>query len=110
MLIPLRLWQGCTPLTKPLCLFFKGRKLLFAINESTKDLISVTIIDIVMDKIIEDAPLLLEPGLQIWDLTESSVVIFLLCNESSRTVAVMDIDRMEVDKPIKASIGLGYHD
>jgi YVTN family beta-propeller protein len=89
----------------------KDDKLLFAVNETTKEGTSVTIIDIATDRIIKDVPLLLEPGEQgLGHHGEFSRdgKFFFVCNEGGRTVSVMDVARMEVVKAIKAGMGAGH--
>lgn len=89
----------------------KDDKLLFAVNESTKEGTSVTIIDIATDRIIKDVPLLLEPGEQgLGHHGEFSRdgKFFFVCNEGGRTVAVMDVVGMEVVNTIKAGMGAGH--
>jgi hypothetical protein len=86
-------------------------KLLFAVNEATKEGTSVTIIDVVTDKIIKDVTLPLEPGEQrLGHHGEFSRdgSYFFVCNEGGKTVTVMDVAERKVVKTVKAGMGTGY--
>jgi len=90
----------------------KDGKLLYAVNETTKEGgTSITLIDSENDKIIKDIPVPLEAGEQgLGHHGEFSKdgKYFFFCNEGGRTVAVMDVARQEIVKTIKAGMGAGH--
>lgn len=87
-------------------------KLLYAVNETTKGSgTSITVIDSNSGKIIKDIPVPLEAGEQ--GLGHHGVFtkngkFFFSCNEGGRTVAVMDVDKQEIVKTLKAGMGAGH--
>lgn len=86
-------------------------KLLYAVNETTKEGTSVTVINGETDEIIKNISIPLgpgEPGLGHHGEFTRDGKYFFFCNEGGRTVAVIDTAKMEVVKTIKAGMGAGH--
>jgi len=87
------------------------RKLLYAVNETTKTGTSVTLIDAKTDEILKDIPIPLEarePGLGHHGEFTKDGKFFFVCNEGGRTVAVIDTAGKEVVKTLKTGMGAGH--
>jgi len=90
----------------------KDAKLLYAVNEAEKQgVTSVTIIDVLTDKVIKDVQIPLEAGetgsLHHGEFTKDGNYFFV-CNEGGRSVAIMDAAKLEIVKTIKAGPGAGH--
>ncbi len=90
----------------------KDGKLLYAVNEAEPGgKTSVTVIDGTTDKIVTDIPIPLESGeqgsLHHGEFTKGGKYFFV-CNEGGRTVAIIDTDKLEVIKTLKAGMGAGH--
>jgi YVTN family beta-propeller protein len=90
----------------------KDGSLLYAVNEAEKGgKTSVTVIDSGTDKVVKDIPIPLESGeqgtLHHGEFTKDGKYFFV-CNEGGRTVAVIDTDKLEVIKTIRAGMGAGH--
>ena len=89
----------------------KNGNLLYAVNETTKSGISVTIIDSETDKVVKDIPIPLEKGEKggghHGEFTKDGK-FFYVCNEGGRTVAVINTAKLEVVKTMRAAMGAGH--
>ncbi|MBF0464727.1 MAG: hypothetical protein HQK88_09185 [Nitrospirae bacterium] len=90
----------------------KDGKLLYAVNETTKEGgTSITLIDVDKDRIVKNIPIPLEAGekgLGHHGVFTKDGKYFFSCNEGGTTVAVLDVDKQEITKTLKAGMGAGH--
>ena len=87
-------------------------KKLFVTHEKNKASgTSVSVIDVATDKVIKNIPIPLAKG-EIAKghhiAFDNSGRYFLHCNEGSKTVTIVDADKMEVVKTLQAGMGAGH--
>lgn len=86
-------------------------KLLYAVNESTKEGASITVIDSAADAVVKNIVIPIANEEKVLghhgEFTPDGR-FFFFCNEGGRTVAIIDTVKMEAVKTIKAGIGAGH--